>query len=136
MSIRIALCALALEAACATNLVIKEQPINGADGKAATWNGGLPVNKRAAYQPRVQIARNVKLETAAQPGRLDGVDPRELLSVDISRQAFATGKLEIDLDESQRLKKVTISSTSGAADGLTSASEVIQAIAPAKSGGK
>jgi hypothetical protein len=126
MRVRAAFLVLLCAAACGTDLVLRE-----VDARALSPEG-IPVNKRAAFRSQVVIAKGVELtlDPALPPGRSSGVDPVKLLSVNVSRQAFADGKVSIDLDEMQRLKQVTISSTSGAANGLTTASKVIEAIEP------
>ena len=112
--------------ACATNLVIAERPSQG------PWTGGIPVNQRAAFVATVEANPALSDLPPTSSSRVDGVHPLRVLSVDIRRQVFADGKVELELDGPQRLKQVTITSDSGAANGLSSASEVIDAVRPAQ----
>jgi hypothetical protein len=111
---------------CATNLVIAERPSQG------PWTGGIPVNQRAAFVATVVANPALSDLPSQSTSRVDGVHPLRVLSVDIRRQIFADGKVQLELDAEQRLKQVTITSDSGAANGLATASEVIDAVQPAK----
>jgi hypothetical protein len=131
-----ALLSLVVGSGCATNLVVSQ---TAAD--AAALPGGIPVNRRIGFRvssfttkPNAPLlcAGNTATCVPKLDQRHDGVDPNNLLFIDISRQAFASGTISLTLDEMQRIQDLTITSTSGAADGITSASEVIGAVAPKK----
>ncbi len=116
---------VALQAGCGTSLVVTQTTPDAQDP------GGVPVNRRATYRVvGLTLAPGVAPGCDAPPGckidldqRLDAVDPETLLSVNVSRQPFASGKLGLTLDARQAIEAVSISSDTGLVRAVEGAAE-------------
>lgn len=97
---------------CGTLLSISETNTNTEHPDA------LVINRRAAYSVKFLIPSNSPLKKIAEikhkTKSINGVDHDRLLTLDVNRMPFASGKLAVTLNGSQLLKKVELTSETGA----------------------
>jgi hypothetical protein len=100
-----------LNASCGTSL-----QVCGAE-RGITRPSGVVVNQRQRLSGTVAVAADAdEMAPRLAPGTVDliGVDPLQVLDIDVSRSLFASGKLVLELDDRQVVTKLGIVSTPGA----------------------
>ena len=114
-------------AGCATSLRMHEVAYCDSMTRECALNSpdGIVVNKRATYRASV--------DATGLPGggkndkSFTGVDDASLLVVNVCRQPFASGKLDLTLTGTQLIKKISITGEPGAERALSAATEAVAA---------
>lgn len=112
-----------LAAGCATSFQVKEVNAPMTTDRSETVDGIL-VNRRATY--RMSAKSNflgTMQDGLASKALLNGVDQNRMLSVNICRYPFASGKLTTTLGSSQAIEKFGVTSQTGAARLLEAADQ-------------
>jgi len=75
---------------------------------------GVAVNRRATFKLKIQSPYKGQELKYPREKTVTGVDPRSVVTVDIRRMPFASGKLVVKLNPEQLLQQVDIESDTGA----------------------
>ena len=110
---------------CGTLLALGQAPVTDVAPE------GVVVNRRATYAVSFSIPTGSPLANAvrpdAAPSTLRGVDHDYLLTLDVVRMPFSSGKLVVELDAHQLLKKVGLTSRTGAVRAAEAAERALDA---------
>lgn len=113
----IVMCWLALSG-CGTSLVVR-----GGDRESLGSLPGVAVNTRRLYVGTVSFPAVTKRKA---PILLRGASVDQVTYVSTRRMPFASGKLTLELDPNQLVKKVGITSDSGLPRSLNSATQIVE----------
>lgn len=106
--ITIFIVAAAVLSGCGTLLAISEASVTKGDPNA------LVVNRPATYAVKI-IPIDGRFEQIKPPEvMINGVDHDRVITLDVRRMPFSSGKLSVTLNDSQLIKEVELTSKSGA----------------------
>lgn len=113
----------ALVISCGTYLKVAQQ--QASDPKP----DGIVVNERAAYDievtPENAFGQVAKVTSTGKP--VVGVDPVNVIDIDICRMPFASGKLALTLTKEQVVKEISLTSETGGARAADAAAAAVNA---------
>lgn len=87
---------------------------------------GVVVNARAVYTTKIYWRDSSGELRTLDGGAVAAVDARRVLVVNMDREAFADGKLELDLNAAQQIERIAVTSTSHAPEVLQAAQKAVE----------